>query len=104
MLQEIQVATEKVCFDAVLSLNSNALSESEITLSSLSLDAIEQNLVEHLFLKYDLEQVKVFLTEHSNRTQIHVEYTLDYVTRFIFKDRIIKTVEVSLVYDLPLDR
>ncbi len=104
VLQEHQVATEKVCFDTVLSLNANALSESEMTLSTLSLDAIERNLSEYLFHTYELEHLKVTLTRHLNRDQINVEYTFDYVTRFIFKDRIKKTVEVSLAYDLPLDR
>lgn len=104
VLQEHQVATEKVCFDAVLKLNANALSESDMTLSTLRLDVIEQNLLEYLCHTYELEHLTVNLTRHSNRDQINVNYTFDYVTRFIFKDRIIKTVEVSLVYDLPLDR
>lgn len=104
VLHEHQVATEKVCFDVVLNLNANALSESEVILSALSMDAIEQKLLEHLCYTYELEHLTVYLTQHSSRAQINVNYTFDYVTRFIFKDRIIKTVEVSLTYDLPLDR
>lgn len=104
VLQEYQVATEKVCFDAILSLNANTLSEAEMVLATMSLDTIEEKLLEYMFYQFDLENVKVYLTDHSDRNQIIIEYSFDYITRFIFKDKITKKVEVSLVFDLPLDR
>lgn len=103
-LQEHQIATELTCFNILLKLNNEAYSESNIKLSNIQTEIIKMDLMHRLSNKIELRQFQVILVQDVNPAEIKIHYSFEYVTKFILKNLVVKEVEVSLRYALPLDR
>lgn len=104
------MATEMACFDAMLLLDANAMSEENLIMDAQMVEWFESDISHRLsafegvdFDDITIENLSAALLTNQRPYKLQVKYEYFYETRFVLKAHLSKRVDVELNYELPLN-
>lgn len=101
--QKVSMATEIACFDTVLSLDSEALSQALLHMDQNILEPFEAKVKEELPSWIEPNNLVVWLNSSRKPSCLSVNFNYPYVTQYLFAGHLEKNVYVKLDFELPID-
>ena len=101
--QKVRMATEIACFDTLLILDSDALSQVILQMNQDVIDPFKAEVKEGLPIWFEPINFKVGLISNRQPNCLSVYFEYPYVTQYFLAGHLEKTVNVKLDFELPID-
>lgn len=101
--QKVRIATEIACFDTLLSLDSEALSQFLLQMNQDIIDPFKTEVKESLPSWLEPNHFEVYLNTNRQPSCLSVNFEYPYVTQYLLAGHLVKIVDVKLDFELPID-